>query len=119
LVLDPPLSGGAVIQEAEMPATEREILEDRWDCFIYEREIGDEWSKPMVKLDKLISAFYEAVMREPWTGYDYARVDRPGLDGSGGVHGDVHAAFKAALLDGIEKAEAARAEFPKPLEVAS
>jgi hypothetical protein len=102
-----------------MPGTERATLEDRWDCFIHEREIGDEWSKPMEKLDKLISKFYEAITREEWTGGIYASANHPGLDGSGGVHGDVHAAFKAALLDGIEKAQAARDEFPRPLEIAS
>jgi hypothetical protein len=100
-------------------ATEREILEDRWDCFTSLREIDDEWSKPMVKLDRLIVQFYEAIAREEATGYIIADADGPGRDGSGTVHGEVHKAFKAALLDGIEKARAARREFPAPLAAAS
>jgi len=102
-----------------MPQTERAILEDRWECATHAREIGDEWSKPMEKLDKLIRDFYEAVAREEWIGDSYATPEHPVGDGSGGVLADVHEAFRAALLDGIEKAQAESEKYPKPMAVAS
>ena len=102
-----------------MPVTERAILEDRWECAIAERELGDEWSKLGNRVDELVRDLYEAVAREEWVGDDYATSEHPVGDGSGGVTSDMHAAIKATLLDGIEKAQATSAKFPKPLAVAS
>lgn len=104
---------------ATATAVTREILEDRWECATHVLELDDEWSKPMEKLDKLICKLYEAVTREEWTGYVAASAESPGYDGSGDVTGAVHEAVHRTLIDEIEKAETARREFPKPLEIAS
>lgn len=102
-----------------MAITERAILEDRWECFTNLREIGDEWSKPMTKLDRLIIQFIEAITREEYTGDITASAEHLGRDGSGDVQTDIHNAFRTALLDGVEKVQAAREMYPKPLAVAS
>ncbi len=93
---------------ASATAVSREILEDRWACATHVRELDDEWSKPMERLDRALRELQAAVTRREWTGTVDPTPDRPDLDGSGEVHHLVHEAVRQTMLDEIEKRGMAR-----------
>lgn len=91
---------------APAPAVSREVLEDRWACATHVRELDDEWSKLMWRLDSTLIKLQEAVTRREWTGTIAS--DGPTHDGSGEVHRLVHDAVRTTMLDAIERLGVAR-----------
>lgn len=91
------------VDTIQAPPVPRAILEDRWECAIYERSIGNDWSKVMTRLDRAIIELFELVSRRDYTGEVAATPERPEFNGSGDVQSAVHDAVRRTMLDEIER----------------